>query len=118
MCVLSQEGKMGCSALKTNCVHSSLGIILPAEGPVWITLALSSDECHLPSLPNLLPRGGGRARGLSSIDPLKAPPLPGPCAAGRAGACPSLCWRAFQGVLAHVVPIVLSQCLLGCPDVP
>lgn len=67
MCMLFQEGKMGCSALKTNCVHSSLGIILPAEGPVWMTLALSPTECLLPSLPNLMPRDGGRARGLSSI---------------------------------------------------
>lgn len=120
MLLLSRDGKMSCSALKTGYVHSSLEIILPAEGPVWITLALSSSECLLPSLPNMMPCGGGRARGLSSIHPPEAPPPPGPSAAGRAGASPSLCWRVFQGVLAHVVSIVpgLIACwfALVCPE--
>lgn len=119
-CMLSRDGKMGCSALETGCVHSSLGMIFPAEGPVWVTLALSPNEGLMPSLSNVMPCGGGRTRGLSSIHPPEAPPLPGLSTAGRAGASPSLCWRGFQGVLAHVVSILpgLIACwvALVCPE--
>lgn len=91
--VLSQDGKMGCSALKTDGVRSSLGIILPAEGPVWITLALSFNES---SLPKVMPHGGGRSRGLSSLHPPEAPPLPGPCTASWAGVSPLSAGGCFR----------------------
>lgn len=35
---------MGCSALRTDCVHFFWGIISPAEELVWITLALVSKD--------------------------------------------------------------------------
>lgn len=121
-CMLSRDGKMGCSALETGCVHSSLGMIFPAEGPVWITLALSPNEGLMPSLSNVMPCGGGRTRGLSSIHPPEAPPLPGLLAGlvhppRSVGGCFRVCWHTWcpscqVSLLAGLPWCVLSPDLL------
>lgn len=108
MCVLSRDGKMGCSALKTHCVHSSLGIVLPA---VWIPLALSSNECVLAQPSKGDACGGGRAGGSAAFTH------------GRHLHCLDLCcWQSWciplsllegvPGVLAHVLSILLG--LIAC----
>lgn len=56
-CVSFLAGKMGCSALKTDRVRSSLAITSPALGPVWITLALSSWMQRVPFAPSSKERG-------------------------------------------------------------
>ena len=95
---------MGCSALKTGRVCSSLGMISPAEGLVWITLALAADgaaSAVCPVLQTRLPGGGGRAGPLLPGTPAgsaQALPPPGPCA--RRDPCAG---AHFGGVLARAV---------------
>lgn len=122
-CVLFQDGKMGCSALKTDCVHSSLGITSPAKRRVWITLLLASDDAasaFCPVFQTCVPGGGGRA------GPLPAGMPAGSAAATRGtstalslrpprGWCVPLRWRC-TGTCG--VCCITSPCLLGCSDVP